>query len=461
VPTTGSIDRILASHFDFGGGVTYAKANSQVDPTSYKGEYQGRLQPYNLYVPAAFSHSKAYPLTLLLHSLAANYNQYMQSNNQTEFGERGAGTIVATSESRGPDGWYYDSAEADVFEMWNDVAHHYLLDPTKTTLTGYSMGGYATYKLGTQFPDLFARAFVTVGPPADGIWTGPPGVIPATGGDQTNTYFMLESLRNLPILIWHGTNDELVPADGPQLVARRLDALNYRYEIDTFPGYDHFAFAIADNYTRPTAFLDDSTVVANPPHISYVVNPTMDFSGVGVVANKAYWLSGLTVRDPSKTRGNLDVRSEGFCSGDAPASATQFGADVAATPYTREYKTWGDAPAAPCADTLDITAGNVSRIVVDAQRARIDCNVKINLSSDGPVDVRIVNAGDSPCGGVVQPASLGGATVAGVLAATTAATLPNTASASGAGATGAAGLAALGVGVLARSRRRRRAAGLG
>ncbi|HEX5271550.1 MAG TPA: dienelactone hydrolase family protein, partial [Gemmataceae bacterium] len=392
VPATGSLDRIFSSHFQFGdGGVTYANSNNQVNPADYDGEYQGRLQPYNLYVPKAFNPGHSYPLTLLLHSLSANYNQYMSSNNQSEFGERDGGTLVATDNARGPDGWYYDSAEADVFEMWADIAKHYRLDLTRTALTGYSMGGYATYKLGTQFPDLFAKAFVTVGPPADGIWTGPPGVVPATGGDQTNTYFMLDSLRNLPILIWHGTNDELVPADGPQLMARRLDALNYRYEIDTFPGYDHFAFASADNYDFPTQFLDSAKVVTNPPHITYVVNPTMDFADVGLRADHVYWLSGLTVRDPSQTRGTLDVRSEGFCTGDAAASATQFGSGVAATPYTREYKTWGDAPSAPCADTLDISATNVSHIVVDARRARVDCNATINLSADGPVDVKIVN----------------------------------------------------------------------
>jgi MYXO-CTERM domain-containing protein len=336
--------------------------------------------------------------------------------------------------------------------MWADIARHYRLDPTRTTLTGYSMGGYATYKLGTRWPDLFAKAFVTVGPPADGIWTGPPGV-PATGGDQTNTYFMLESLRWVPILIWHGTNDELVPADGPQLVARRLDDLSYRYEIDTFPGFDHFAFATFDNYSWPTEFLDDSRVTFNPPHVSYVVNPTMDFPGVGAVADHAYWLSGLRLRDTSKVRGNVDVRSQGFCTGDAPASSTQFGAGVAATPYSREYKTWGGAPAAPCADTLDITATNVNRIVVDAARAHVDCHPRINLSADGPVDVQIVH-----CDGAVEPAALGGATTTSLpaLAGTNAvATLPNTSA--GPNAAGGAGtvVAAVGLGALLRIRRRR------
>jgi len=454
VPVTGPIDRIFSSHFDFGGGVTYANTASQVNPAGYKGEYQGRLQPYNLYVPSGFQPGKAYPLTLQMHALSANYNQYFGSNNQSEFGERAGGTLVATTEARGPDGWYYDAAEADVFEMWNDIAHHYRLDPTRTVATGYSMGGYGTYKLSTQFPDLFARDFVTVGPPADGIWTGPPGVVPATGGDQTNTYFMLGSLRNVPILIWHGTNDELVPADGPQLVAQQLDSLNYRYEKDTFPGYDHFAFGFFDNYTWPAQFLDGATIDPNPAHVTYVVNPTMDFSDVNLKADHAYWLSGVTVRDPGQVRGTIDVRSEGFCAGDAPASSTQFGAGVAATPYTRQYKTWGDAPAAPCADTLDVSSTNVSRVVVDAERARVDCNAKVNLASGSdPVDVVIVNGDGEPCGGV-QAAAVGGATVTGVAAATS--TLPDT-SAPG-GSAGAAGLLAIGAGGLLRLRRRGRRA---
>jgi len=458
VPVTGTIDRIMSSHFKFGsGGVTYANSASQVSLTDYDGEYQGQLQPYNLYVPAAFDPKASYPLTLLLHSLSANYNQYMGSNNQSQFGERDSGTLVATGESRGPDGWYYDSAEADVFEMWNDIEQHYSLDLTRTTLTGYSMGGYATYKLGTQFPDLFAKDFVTVGPPADGIWTGPPGFPSTSGnasGDPSNTYYMLGSLRNVPILIWHGTDDELVPADGPQLVAQQLDALNYRYEKDTFPGYDHFAFATFDNYTWPTQFLDNATVDSDPAHVTYVVNPTMDFGDVGVTADHAYWLSGLTVRDPSQIRGTVDVRSEGFCQGDPPASATQFGAGVAATPYTRQYKTWGDTPSAPCADTLDLTATNVSHVVVDAVRAKIDCNATIKLTSDGPVSVEIVNASGSPCSGTVVPASQSGATVTNVSAS--ASTLPNTAAAGG--SAGAASAAAIGVVALARSRRRRRSA---
>ena len=62
-----------------------------------------------------------------------------------------------TPAGRGPDGWYYDLAGADTFEVWADVARHYPLDPDVTSIAGYSMGGYGTYKFATSFPDLFAR----------------------------------------------------------------------------------------------------------------------------------------------------------------------------------------------------------------------------------------------------------------------------------------------------------------
>ena len=109
-----------------------------------------------------------------------------------------------TPSGRGPDGWYYDHAGADTFEVWADVAARYRLDPSFTDIAGYSMGGYGTYKFTTQFPDLFgAGAQPTVGPPALGIWS-PPQAEP-TGGERSLTQRMLGSTRNVPFLIWDET----------------------------------------------------------------------------------------------------------------------------------------------------------------------------------------------------------------------------------------------------------------
>src|SRR5439155_791627 len=81
--------------------------------TSCPGQYQGVLQPYAIYVPSAPMPRQGYGMTLLLHSLSTNYNQYLGSRNQSQFGDRDGGSIVITPESRGPDGFYDSYAGAD------------------------------------------------------------------------------------------------------------------------------------------------------------------------------------------------------------------------------------------------------------------------------------------------------------------------------------------------------------
>jgi hypothetical protein len=48
---------------------------------------------------------------------------------------------------------------------------------------------------------------------------------------------------------------------------------------------------------------------------------------------------------------------------------------------------WGAAPTETRADALDIVATNVSRVTIDAKRARVDRNAKLQVSTDGPLEV--------------------------------------------------------------------------
>src|SRR5204863_367286 len=129
------------------------------------GRYVGRLQPYAVYVPAKPVPPNGLGLVVSMHGLSANYNEFLGSHEAQEMGDRGSGSILASPESRGPDGSYKSYAEADVFEMWADIARHYRLNPDLTDITGYSMGGGGTYRLASRWPDLWARAFPIVGPP--------------------------------------------------------------------------------------------------------------------------------------------------------------------------------------------------------------------------------------------------------------------------------------------------------
>ena len=131
--------------------------------------------------------------------------------------------------------------------------------------------------------------------------------------------------------------------------------------------------------------------------MSYVVNPTMDFRSAGTVADHAYWLSGLELRNAGGEApvGKVDARSEGFGVGDPPAGETQHTAGVltggnnAAMPYTEQSKAWGKAPKAPRRNILHLDAENLSRVVVHPKRAKLGCDARLRVTTDGPVDLRL------------------------------------------------------------------------
>ena len=383
VPVTGPMDRILASHFQTAPGNNYAVAcfpGAVNGGTNCPGEYQGNLQPYAIYVPLQARPPSGYGMTLLLHSLGADYNQYLSSHNQSQFGERGPGSIVITPESRGPDGFNDGIAGADVFEVWADVAAHYLLNPRWTVITGYSMGGMGTFKLAEEFPDLFAKAQPTVG--------------------YSAVNALVPSLRNIPFLMWNMAVDELVPAASYGPTALALDSAGYRYELDVYAPGEHLTLAINDQFAPAAAFLGTTTVNRNPAHVTYVIDPALDYPAYGFVANHAYWVSRLTARNATTT-GTIDVVSHGFGAGDPTPSATQHGAGaltggtIPAIAYASQFKTWGPVPSAPTSDSLTITASNVATMTIDVARAHVDCNVALHVTTDGPLTVTLAGCPSS------------------------------------------------------------------
>src|SRR5437016_4309368 len=323
-----------AAHPGGAGAAVSCFPGSTSGGTNCPGQYQGVLQPYAIYVPSGPMPRQGYGMTLLLHSLSTNCNQYLGSRNQSQFGDRDGGSIVITPEARGPDGFYDSYAGADVFEVWADVARRYRLDPAWSAITGYSMGGLGTFKLAEQFPDLFARGQPTVG----------------FSGDDN----LVASLRNIPFLMWNSLIDELVPPTDYVPTAEKFDSLGYRYELDVFTPGDHLTLAINDQFAPAAAFLDLAKVNRNPAHVTFVVDPTLDYPALGFVADHAYWLSGITLRSSTPpvtgghAEGSIDALSYGFGTGDPIPSATQFGAGTLTggnlpTPlaYTRQYRTWG------------------------------------------------------------------------------------------------------------------------
>jgi glucodextranase-like protein len=402
IPRTGPIDRILSSRFQTGPGAQFSNQcglNGATTPASCVPEYRGRLQPYAIYVPPGARPKGGYGMTLLLHSLSANYNQYTASRNQSQFGRRPVSSIVITPEARGPDQFYEGLGEADVFEVWADVARRYRLNPAYTEITGYSMGGIGTFKLAEQFPDLFARAQPTV-------------------GDESNND-AVASLRNIPVLMWNNAGDELVSPAEYEQTANKLDSLGYRYELDVFqpcesspspqkcsPAFpSHLELAVNDQFAPAAAFLGTATVNRNPAHVTYLEDAERNRPGLELVADHAYWISGLTFNSQSHTssngdpEGEIDALSHGFGTGDPAASSTQIGhgaltgGNLGPLQYASQSKTWGATPSAARSDTIDINAVNIATASINVKRAHVDCNVTLNVTTATPLTIALPGCG--------------------------------------------------------------------
>ncbi|MPY97615.1 MAG: hypothetical protein GEU97_06355 [Actinophytocola sp.] len=386
VPEHGTTIRMFPSRLDLGEGR---------DVDGGFPQYKGQLQPYSLYVPESYEPGEPAGLTLALHSLGQRYWQYNGTTGIQQIGEA-RDNLVATSFSRGPDGWYQHEAEYDVFEMWNDIARHFTLDPERTAISGYSMGGYATYRLGTLYPDLFGKAFSTVGPPGDGIWLPPAA---PTGGIETLTNLWLENARNVPYLNVAAGEDQLVPIVGPRAQnlgapehgIRGFDQLGYRFRFVVYQPAEHFTLA-ALGYDIPMAtdFLGEARVNRDPHHVTFSRVPASDDPSLGLVHDHAYWVSDLDLADPSgdTAKGTVDAFSHGFGRGDAP-STSGTDAGVEPLPYTEVNRTWGERPKIPVANRLNLELTNVGSVDLDLARARLDgrksLTVEITADRDGEV----------------------------------------------------------------------------
>lgn len=172
---TGISTRWYASSVELGQGVAETKFLSNSP------QFLGRVQPYSVCLPQTFAPGKNLSLTLLMHSIALGQNQFAAVDprllRQLSDGRQ---SVVATPLGRGPSCWYFDEGELDVWEVWARVAEQLGTDPNRTVIAGYSMGGYAAYRLGLTYPSVFAQVVVFAGPPTCGVRLLPNIDVPAT-----------------------------------------------------------------------------------------------------------------------------------------------------------------------------------------------------------------------------------------------------------------------------------------
>jgi Prolyl oligopeptidase family/C-terminal binding-module, SLH-like, of glucodextranase len=391
VPTHGQTYRIYASHFeDIQGrgaqpGTRYC--HEPCWPATGTPDFGSQLQPYALYVPDKPAPRRGYGMTLNLHYCGGNYTA--GPPDAAALADRATGSVVLTPEDRGGCYWYWSEAGADTFEAWADVARHFRLDPSYNAISGWSMGGYGTYKYAAEFPDLFAAALPDIGcVSAETGWPGEP--TPSISGEDAEILNLVPSYRNIPFLMANAAADQFCLNPSQNQVLNRFEQLGYRFDWREYNG-THGPYYPTN--AESAAFLGDHRVNPNPPHVSWVDDGGMQEPRWGLTSNHVYWLSDIEIRDPAVNSdlGELDAFSHGFgladpaVSSPTPESGTgSLGPGGVPYTYTGLRETWQAPERGPAKDELDLTLTNISHVTVDVRRARVGCHTTVNVTSDGP-----------------------------------------------------------------------------
>ena len=363
---------------------------------------QGVLQHYGVYLPTSYRADRPAPVQWWFHFRGGNAHIAAAAVPRI-FKDEGEdlGTIVVSPDGRGTSRWYVGKGQVDYQEVWADVHRSFAVDRNREYISGHSMGGWATYLLTILQPDRFAAGLPASGPVTQGAYTGvdvpncdkyesPDGETPcytsANGGDPRAEYTepLLDNLRWVPLAIYQGAADELVPVSGVLVQANRLRELGYRYRLYLFPAQEHYGPPIQDQWADGARYEHRFVRDPNPPSVTFMRSMPMERSVEHVQSDgvpldfsfdSAYWVSGLTPADDQKGVARIDARSlalpdrphSNLPEAGGPATPDQTG------PYAMVGQAWTPGAATPSlgnAFTAKLTGATA--VMLDTGRMRLD-----------------------------------------------------------------------------------------
>ena len=117
---------------------------------------------------------------------------------------------------------------------------NYAVDTNRVYLTGLSMGGYGTWRLGLAHPERFA-ALVPI--------CGGGNLIDAILGPRDKG----DAIKSLPIWAFHGAKDSVVPLDESERIVKALKKNGVKeVKLTVYPEADHNSWT--ETYNNPELY---------------------------------------------------------------------------------------------------------------------------------------------------------------------------------------------------------------
>jgi predicted peptidase len=217
--------------------VTMATACAEPVPMTFTSA-DGTEVLYRFAAPEKTEEEKSYPLILFLHGSGQR-----GTDNKAQLKHSVADILKGAAELKKPvyliapqcppgrwwsepaPGWLTlknaggkDPLMDAVLALVQDTAGKYPIDRKRIYITGNSMGGFGTWDMLARSPQTWAAA------------------IPVCGGGDPKTAW---KFKDVPIRIFHGDPDDVVPTKSSQLMADALRKAGSKAELTLYPGVGH------------------------------------------------------------------------------------------------------------------------------------------------------------------------------------------------------------------------------
>jgi dienelactone hydrolase len=386
---SGYHERVYTSDFtiaEVGGQIRYDQNAEGMD---YEGipagaaafarafHFYGRNQPYGIYIP---NQPGPHGMQLVLHGYSANHASLVDNPGMQQNVGEARNRVLVVPLGRGPAGWYNEISEKDVLDVMTDVEFNYPIDREREFSGGYSMGGYGTYRFAALYPDRFAGFIAWVGALSGG------------GDKGIATLDFFGNLRDVPGAMLYSGEDELVNVTSYLDIQARTAELGYESILYFHPGAEHLTYAVLDDWRKESDWSAGRVRKRQPGRVTYRTEPYVWNPSLGVVHDKAYWVSKVRGRNTgSGDYVDVDVRAWNCGTEPSTIRVTPDPTGTDPVPWTaQEFSVFGEGVEVTAPD-IRATLANVASLEIDTSQQVGACiageQIGYEIETDGPVQV--------------------------------------------------------------------------
>ncbi len=186
---------------------------------------------YLLYIPKDYAKKESWPLMLFLHGAGERGDvlELVKKHGPPKLITKGQDMpfVVVSPQCPGSHWWEPVALSA----LLDEVVETHKIDKDRVYVTGLSMGGFGTWSLAAQTPKRFAA------------------IMPICGGGTPDT---AKLLTNLPIWVFHGGKDPVVPLTRSEAMVEALKKAGGNVKFTVYPDAGHDAWT--ETYNNPKVY---------------------------------------------------------------------------------------------------------------------------------------------------------------------------------------------------------------